>query len=271
MSGKPTGKKMERTARLRWIPLLQVKVNPMAQRELKPARVDKLANEFDPEQFGSPTVNHRDEAYFVIDGQHRIEAFKLWLGEGGWEDQQVQCWTYDGLTEDEEAEVFLKLNDTLAVNAMSKFRVGVHAGRPAECEVDRIVRTQGLRVSTDRSDGAISAVNTLMRVYQRADPETLARTLKVIKLAYGDPGLEAVVIDGMGLFCHRYNGDIEDARLVKRLSSAMGGVNALLGKAEKLRKDTGSPKAHCVAAAAVDIYNAGRGGKKLHSWWRDAK
>lgn len=138
------------------------------------------------------------------------------------------------------------------------------------CDVDRIVRAQGLRVSTDKSDGAISAVNTLMKVYRRAEPATLARTLRVIKLAYGDPGLEAIVIDGLGLFCHRYNGDIDDGRLVKRLSSTMGGVNALLGKAEKLRKDTGSPKAHCVAAAAVDIYNAGRGGRKLHSWWRDA-
>jgi hypothetical protein len=270
VNNKPTGKKMERTARLKWVPLIQVKVNPLAQRELKPARVDKLATEFDPEQFGSPTVNHRDESYFVIDGQHRIEAFKVWLGEGNWEDQQIQCWTYDGLTEDEEAEVFLKLNDTLAVNAMSKFRVGVQAGRQDECDVDRIVRSQGLRVSTDKSDGAVSAVNTLMRVYRRAEPDTLARTLKVIKFAYGDPGLEAAVIDGLGLFCDRYNGDIEDDRLIKRLSKAMGGVNALLGKAEKLRKDTGSAKAHCVAAAAVEIYNAGRGGRKLHSWWRES-
>lgn len=269
MTSKSTTKKMERTARLRWIPLIDIKVNPLAQRELKPARVDKLATEFDPEQFGSPTVNHRDDAYYVIDGQHRIEAFKVWLGEGSWEDQQIQCWNYDGLTEDEEAEVFLKLNDTLAVNAMSKFRVGVQAGRKDECDVDRIVRSQGLRVSTDKSDGAISAVNTLMKLYRRADPATLARTLKVIKFAYGDSGLEAPVIDGIGLFCDRYNGDIDDVRLVKRLSSTMGGVNGLLNKAEKLRKNTGSQKAHCVAAAAVDIYNAGKGGKKLHPWWRD--
>ena len=31
---------------------------------------------------------------------------------------------------------------------------------------------------------------------------------------------------------------------------------------------TGSPKAHCVAAAAVDLVNRKIRGKKLRSWWK---
>jgi hypothetical protein len=263
---KPTGTKVERVARLRWVPLAKIRINPLAQRELNPARVDKLVADFDPEQLGSPTVNERDGLYYVIDGQHRIEALKHWLGS--WEDQHAQCWTYEGLTEEEEAEIFLKLNDTLVVHAFAKFRVGVQAGRPEETDVDRIVRAQKLRVSTDKSDGSISAVGTLMRVYRRADGPTLGRALRIIRDAYGDAGLEAVVIDGISLLCQRYNGDIEDVRAVGRLSSTYGGVNGLLGKAENLRKQTGNPRAHCVAAAAVEIINAGRGGKKLPSWWK---
>jgi hypothetical protein len=259
---------VERSARLRWVPLSRIKVNPLAQRELNPARVDKLASEFDLEQFGTPTANHRDEAFFVIDGQHRVEALKKWFGDGNWEDQQVQCWTYDGLSAEEEAEVFLKLNDILTVHAFSKFRVGVQAGRSDETDIDRIVRSQGLRVSQDKSNGAISAVGTLMKVYRRAGGPVLARTLRIIRDAYGDPGLEAAVIDGLGMLCHRYNGELDDGRLVQRLSGTHGGVNGLLGKAENLRKQTGSPRAHCVAAAAVDINNSGRGGKRLPSWWR---
>lgn len=68
--------KITRQARLRWVPIAQMKVNPLAQRELNQARVDKLAANFDPEQIGTPTVNHRDGAYYIIDGQHRIEALK---------------------------------------------------------------------------------------------------------------------------------------------------------------------------------------------------
>lgn len=266
MTSKPTGK-VERLARLRWIPLKQVKVNPLAQRELNQARVDKLVSEFDPEQFGSPTVNERDSHFYVIDGQHRIEALKKWLGEG-WEAQQAQCWTYDGLTESEEAEVFLKLNDTLAVHAFAKFRIGVEAGRPDETDVDRIVRSCLLRVSQDKGNGAISAVGTLMKVYRRAGAKVLARTLLIVRDAYGDAGLEGPVIDGIGLLCHRYNGELDDTRLVSKLTAAHAGVAGLMNKAETLRKQTGNPRAHCVAAAAVEINNAGRGGKKLPSWWR---
>jgi hypothetical protein len=265
---KPTeARKVERVARLEWIPLDRVKVNPLAQREQNQARVDRLVAEFDLEQLGYPTVNHREDHYWVIDGAHRIAALKEWLGDD-WEAQQVQCQTYEGLTEEEEAEVFLKLNDTLAVQAFAKFRIGVQAGRDEETDVDRIVRQCLLRVSQDKGDGAIAAVGTLMRVYRRGGPQSLARTLLIIRDSYGDPGLEAPVIDGIGLLCHRYNGELDDARLVERLSKAHGGVNALMGKAENLRKQTGNPRNHCVAAAAVEINNSGRGGKKLPSWWR---
>lgn len=265
--GPAGGKKVERTARLEWIPLNLVKVNPLAQRDLNESRVFRLAEEFDPEQLGSPTVNFRASHYWVIDGQHRLEALKSWLGDD-WESQSVQCWMYEGLTEEEEAEIFLKLNDTLTVHAFAKFRVGVQAGRPDETEVDRVVRECMLRVSQDKGDGAIGAVGTLMRVYRTGGPQTLARTLLIIRDAFGDPGLEAAVIDGIGLLCHRYNGDLDDKQLVAKLAKAHGGVNALLGKAENLRKQTGNPRNHCVAAAAVEINNAGRGGKKLPSWWR---
>lgn len=268
MSEKPTGKRNERTARLKWVPLAKLRVNPLAQREINPARVDKLIAEFDPEQFGAPTVNQRGEWFYIIDGQHRVEGYKGWLGDGAWEDQQVQCWTYEGLSEEEEADVFLKLNDTLAVAALAKFRIGVQAGRVEETDVDRIVRAQGLVISRDKAEGAIGAVGTLMRVYHRAGGPTLGRALRIIRDAYGDPGLESAVIDGIGMLCQRYNGELEDDRAVARLRSVLGGVSGLTNKAEQLRKQTGSPRSHCVAAAAVDIINGGRGGKKLPSWWR---
>jgi ParB-like nuclease domain len=95
-AGKPEGR-IQRSARLRWVPLAQMRVNPLAQRDLRPARVSRLAAVFDLEQMGVPTVSHRGDWYYLIDGQHRIAALKQWLGT--WQDQQVQCWAYEGLTE----------------------------------------------------------------------------------------------------------------------------------------------------------------------------
>jgi hypothetical protein len=257
-------KKVEREARLRWVPIAEMRVSPLAQRELNRARVDKIAADFDLEQIGTPTVNERNGHYYIIDGQHRVEA----LREIGWGDQQIQCWTYVGLTEEDEAEKFLKLNDTLTVNAFAKFRVGVQAGRVEECDIDRIVRAQGLRVSQDGKDGAISAVGSLRRVYKQAGPGQLARSLRIIRDAYGDAGLDASVISGIGLLCARYDSTLDETRAVQLLSKAHGGVSGLLNKAETIRRATGGAKYHCVAAAAVEIINAGRGGKKLPAWFR---
>jgi ParB-like nuclease domain len=266
MTGNGTMKgRIERQARLRWVPLDRMRVNPLAQRDLNPARVAKLAATFDPEQMDAPTVNHRGGWYYLIDGQHRIAALKQWLTD--WADQQVQCWCYEGLGETEEAERFLTLNDTLPVAAFAKFKVSVQAGRGAEADVDRIVRALGLRIA--RGSGGICAVATLRRVYARGGPAVLSRVLRIIRDAYGEAGLDGPVIDGISLLCQRYDGDLSEQRAIQRLSAAHGGVSGLISRAGQLRQSTGSAPAQCVAAAAVEVINRGSGGRKLPGWWRN--
>ena len=266
-NGRPQGR-LERAGRLRWVPLAQMRINPLAQRDLNPARVAKLAAGFDLEQIGAPVVSHRGGWYYLIDGQHRIAALKLWLGS--WEGQQVQCWCYEGLTEAQEAELFLTLNDTLTVHAFARFKVSVQAGRDTEADIDRIVRALGLRISNTRAGGGIAAVATLRRVYDRGGAAVLARALRIIRDAYGEAGLDGPVIEGIGLVCQRYDGQLPEQRAIERLSAAHGGVTGLLSKAGQLRQTTGNATAQCVAAAAVELINRGPGGKntKLPAWWR---
>lgn len=258
------GPKIERTARLRWIPLAKVAVSDIAQRELKPSRVDYLVAHFDHEQVGAPVVNERGGKFYVIDGQHRIAALREVFGD----DHQVQCWTYAGLTEAEEAEKFLQINDVLSVGAMDKYQIGVEAGREAETDIDRIVRACGLVVTKQAVEGGIGAVGTLRRVYSRGGAHVLQRTLRMVDGAYGSAGLEAAVIDGIGLLCGRYNGELQDEYAVAKLRNVRGGVKGLLGKAALIKERTRQPFNQCVAAAAVDVINGGKGGKKLPNWWR---
>lgn len=269
MTRKPThlsGRgKIEQGARLRDIPLDQMKVNPLAQREVTQARVDHLVATFDLAQVGTPTVNLRDGSWWVVDGQHRIEA----LRQLGFTNEKIQCWTHEGLSSEEEAEMFLKLNDVLIVRALPKFRAAVHAGRPIESDIDRIVRSVGLKVSGDKIDGGVAAVGALGTVYRRG-PDVLARSLRIIHQAYGDAGLQGMVIEGFGHLCARYNGDLNEAEAIEKLSKARGGAGGLMQKAEVIHRQTGNQKTHCIAAAAVETINTGRGGKKLPSWWKAA-
>jgi hypothetical protein len=264
---------VERAARRGWVRLGDVKVNPVVQREFVPSRADKLAAEFNPEDFGTPVVNIRGGSAWMIDGQHRAAALKIWLGDG-WQDQMFEAEIYYDLTEAQEAEAFLKRNNSMAVNAYNKFRIGVVAGRQDEMDVAGIVLRAGLTISRDRdAEGRVLAVGTLLRVYLRAGAVVLQRTLEIIRDAYGTAGFGAAVISGMALVVHRYE-NLNDKELTARLQRAYGGVGGVLAKAERTRKETGNPKHSCVAAAIVDTYNSnateskGGDGTRLVSWWK---
>lgn len=249
------------------VPLAQMRINPLAQRELTGGRVEQLAADFNPDALGHPTVNQRGAIYNVVDGQTRIEALKRFLGD--WKDQKVECIVYADLSDQEEAELFLELNNTRVVKAYAKFMVGVTAKRAAEIEVLRAVEKCGLAISHANSDNAVSAVSTLMRVHDRSDTRTLMRALTITHRAFGAPGLTAPVIDGVAYVCQRYNGKLDDESAIERLNSMRGGVGALMAAADVLKKQTHKPLPQCVAAAIVDSLNRKRGGNKLPTWWNE--
>ena len=182
------------------VPLSKMTVSGRIQRDLKPSRVAHLVSVFDLDDFGLPVVNLREGKYYIIDGQHRIEALKEWLGNG-WEEQKVECRVYEGLSESEEADMFDRLNDVLAVRAFDRFKNRVIAQRDVELRIYRIVESESLCISRDKVPGAIGAVDTLRKVYMRSDGDTLARTLRIIRDPFGNAGFEAQIIDGIGRLC----------------------------------------------------------------------
>jgi len=268
---KDAAKQVKRAAQLRTIKLGDIRVSPTAQRELNAARVSRIVESIDMDLIGTIEVSHRDGFYWVIDGQHRFNALKEFFGDG-FEEWEITAWCYFDLTEDQEAELFLRFNDSLAVDAFARFKVGVTAGRAVENDVDRIVRSLGLKVARSQSNGGISAVTSLMRTYIRYGPTGLVQTLWTIREAFGDRGFDSTIIGGVGLFRARYEGRVDQDKLVSKLSRTMGGMKGVLNRANLIREKTGQTVPQCVAAAITDIYNQGaRGKQSLGSWWKDGK
>lgn len=263
---KTTEQRHELHSQLRWVALGDMRVSPAAQREFQPNN-PAIVNDFDPELLGHPVLSERGSHFYILDGQHRIMGFRAWIGDG-WREQQILCRVYVGLSEEDEADLFLKLNDVKAISAFDKFRVGVNAQRDVETDIDRIVRALGLKVSKQKTEGGVGAVGTLRKVYSRGGPAVLSRTLRILRDAYGDAGMDAPFIDGIGLVTSRYNGEVDEAQMVQRLASVRQGTDGLMQQAYVLKRASGSTLPHSVAAAAVEIYNKGRGGRKLPSWWR---
>lgn len=264
MTTNPTAKnRLEVPTTQKWVPLSLMQIRPESQRELNRSWADHIATDIDVEKIGVFVVNKIGSVYWLVDGQHRKEA----LVTAGWGDQQVQCQVFENLTREQEAELFLGLNDRKAIPALQSFRIAVFAGRERECAIERIVRAESCAVTADKVDGAIGAVGTLIRIFDRSGGKVLARTIRIVRDAYGTPGLEAHVLDGIALLCARYNGDLEDQVAVAKLRNVMGGVGGLMGRAYSKREQLKKPLAECVGAAAHEVINSGRGGKKLPSWW----
>lgn len=258
---------LKRKARVEAVLLDKMRVREgVSQREFRAAWASEIARQFSIEKLGTPIVNHCGEWYWIVDGQHRVAAVKLWLGDV--KGQKLDCVVYDGLTEQQEAELFLGLNRVRSVRAYDKFSIALTAARPDETAIERIVRGAGLTVSEGGGAGSVSCVMTLARVFRRSGGDGLAQTLKITHESFGDEGLDSDIIDGLGLLSSRYNGQLEPKRAIAALSAVRGGVNALRSRATRLRQQTGVQRGQCIAAAAVEIYNRGKGGKKLPSWWK---
>ena len=256
-----------REAKLAWVNIADMRPAPayVAQRAARDHRVDYLVANFDLEEMGHPTVSHRDGIYWILDGNHRIEALKR-IGFGK---DKIEVQVYEGLTPQQESERFLKLNDTLTVDALTTFLVGVNAGREEEVAINKVVQGTGFRVGVERgSDKSISSVGGLQRAYRAGGSEGLRRTLKLIRDAFGHGGFESSIISGLGLLIARDRDRFDDTRALKQLGTLPKGSKGLIERATELRVATGRTKYACVAQAVVEAYNKGGRADRLPPWFK---
>lgn len=88
---------------------------PSYQRDTDTRRADKIAEAFDLSSFGTVTVSRRKDGHlYIVDGKHRSTAAVKNGLEG------VPTLVLDGLTEEQEAAKFLKLNETKTVSAVDR-------------------------------------------------------------------------------------------------------------------------------------------------------
>lgn len=255
---------VERPHKIVSVPLKKMRVSALAQRDQRQYRIDDLAAHLDLGKIGIPTVNLRDGVYWIIDGAHRVKA----LRSNGFGDESIDCQVYEGMSVEEEAEMFLGLNDNLKVNAMDKFKVGVVAGRDEDVDIEQVVRDLGLAVATGGARGSIGSVTALRSTYRKAGADGLRTSLTIIRDVYGDAGYRATLIDGVGLFVARYGNQVDVPKLKQRLKNQHEGAEGLMKMADRLRNASKAPRPECVAAAIVEIYNRARGVAKLETWWR---
>jgi len=245
----------------------------VTQRQFRKAHGDRIAAELDLDKLGIPVLNHRDNIFWIVDGQHRIYALKQF---GFAATDEFDCEVFEGLSDEEAAKMFLGRDARRAICSFDKFHIACTAGQTRELAIRRAVESNGLAISRDKHDNRIGAVTALGRVYDRAGDVVLGQVVRTLKNAYGGDAhaFEGTVIEGLGHVFNRYNGRTNEKELATRLGAVPQGVQGVLRRAEGQRQNTGNAKAQCTAAAIVDIYNKGckpRSPERLPSWWKESQ
>lgn len=262
--------------KVRPVRIAEMRVPPVGvvQRRFSQAQAEEYAANFDPNKIGIPAVNLRAGVPWIVDGQHRVEAIKLYFAPN--DPGSIDCNVYTDLSDAEMAELFIGLNTRRAVNRFDLFQVACTAERTRESEIRRVVEANGLKVKQAREEGAVSAVSALCRIHDRAGTTVLGQTLRALR--DGLPGdilaFDSQLLLGCAEVFNRYNGKTSEKHLTGSIASVPKGASTILRRAEALRERTGNNKMQCVAATLVEVYNKGLGPRakdRLPDWWKSSE
>jgi len=194
------------------------------QRMYDPARVTTLEATWNQTHAGTIVVSKRaDGSLYVIDGQHRKEA-KARQDPDGVLDAEI----HEGLTRQEEAEMFLRLNrDRKAVRPFDNYRVALVAGMPNETRVHSEVTARNLEVSHSPSANRISAVQAMLSIVQKDKDHDglLGEVLDVAESAWGRTAetWDNMVMRALATVIHKNRGIIDLDRLATILRKHLVG------------------------------------------------
>jgi hypothetical protein len=245
-------------------------VDPRVQRPLDAARVRRLARSWDPRAAGVITVSQRSPerggASVVLDGQTRLAAFLQLQQENPHAvSEPLTGQVYTGLSEADEALMFLEHNDRKAVTPRDRFRLSVMAGEEWAVRATAVLASRGwyahgMDAPADRTTfhryGAVQAVERTYKLDGTGD--VLARTVDIVSAAWPtEPeAVRAETLDGIGLLLDRWDG-LDTKGLTVKLSKLT--LARYLARVNDWRiGHPGKSSRQAAYGFTVDVYNLSR-------------
>ena len=222
---------------------------PVAQKD-----VDKIVREWNGREVTPVVVSFRDGKFNVVDGQHHIEAMRQ---KAGGRDVIVPCIIHTGMTYEQEAELYARLDrDKKRLTLRQYTKAVVEAGSDANImEVKRLTEGVGFIWALGEPTGEpfeIAPIRALINAYQLLGGEGFARMLSLMAGAWqGTPNsLKASMLSGMALFIKTYETELHDRAFIRRMSLVSPDEIIRLGRIET---DVGLRFARII----LDKYNGG--------------
>ena len=224
------------------------------QRPVEQKNVDKLIRNWNSRELYPVIVSFRDGKFNVVDGQNRIAAMRQMAGGG---DVIVPCMIYTGMTYEEEADMYAKLDtDKAPLTPRQHTKALVESGADARImEIKCLVEDVGFVWALTEPTGEpfeIAPIRALINAHQLLGGEAFTRMLSLLAGAWqGTPNsLRASMLSGMALFVKTYEAELSDRAFSRRLSIVSPDEIIRLGRIEA---DVGLRFARII----LDKYNGG--------------
>lgn len=230
------------------------------QRDLNASHINDIRSHFDPDLFQTITVSEREGIFYVIDGMHRLMAVKGRV-------DKVPCSVWTGLTQQQEAGKFHKLNSNRrALNASVKFQSMVCEGNPLAIHTVNIMSKYGYkynRYNMMTGENIIGSPSRMMQILERDGERVLCRILNINRKAWhGEKSsLRVQMLVALKTLVVDYP-DLDDEHLIKVLSNvspqAVTQLAAVYVTAQNIGVvQGGGAKYVHIANAMREIYNNG--------------
>ncbi len=255
----------------KWMPVNSLEVDRRVQRTTrKPSRVEYLIKHWRDDAAGLAHVSHRsDGSNVILDGDHRNEAQRQRTDNQG----QLFCRVFEGLTLEEEGEIFLFLNPGNEPTVVEKYKVGVNTNEPQAVRIDALCHAFGYTVDGVAANGHINAISVLRRIDDdsfrvEAEPHLLHATLLVISRAWGNNryGTQAAILNGIARLISEHGSRLDLDLLIDKLKNYKGGPQGLLAETKLLSNIRNMQHAMAVADQITNEYNKGKTRNALPAW-----
>ena len=191
------------------------------QRPVKPEYVAALIQKWDNTLLTPLVVSFRDGNFYVVDGQNRIAAMRKMADD---KDVTVPCLIYTGLTYEQEAELYYKLDQAKGRLQLSHaIKALLESGTDPEItDVKRRVEEAGfLWVLGSPTGAAFEIVTTraIIRAYRFLGGAAFSRMMELMAATWhGTPNsLKSSMLSGMALFLKTYETELDDKSFIKRM------------------------------------------------------
>lgn len=219
--------------------------------------VNKIKRDFDERLVEPIIVSYRDGKYWIIDHQHLAQA--IYELNGNDPNTRLMCKVYNGLTYQEESDLFTKMNTKKLQMQKREEIVGlIAAEEPDAIRFRDLVERCGYVIELGRND-SLSAISTAWNVFNKPNGETLLMT--VLEITYeswpGIPkGVERNMINGLLLFLRHHEDEYDRSRLIAKLSRVE--PREILTTATAIYSGAvpkSWTKAYCVYIRLLETYN----------------